>query len=182
MFKQWFEALSDKIENVLKIGSYSNAKGANGELQQIQIKTLRNIEDALKVGQFGFNSKAPIDSRCIVARIGNESIVIANEHTASIIDISPGDSILYNANGKYIKIEGNAVKALTSTLSVTNDTGEIINILSLILDQVQSLADTLATDAASVAGNGAPLGGLATYQSISTELATLLPDYKTFKE
>jgi len=59
----------------------------------------------MKVGQFGFNSKAPLESRVVVAKIGNENIVIANEHIASIIDVSSGDSIVYNENGDYVKVE-----------------------------------------------------------------------------
>jgi len=54
-FKILIRPYAEKLENLLKIGSYTNAKGSDGELQEIQLKTLRNIEDALKVGQFGFN-------------------------------------------------------------------------------------------------------------------------------
>lgn len=109
MFKQMIDFLKNKIENLLKIGSITKVNGSDGNLQDIQLKTLRNIEDAMKVGQFGFNSKAPIDSRCIVARVGNENIVIANEHIASIIDIASGDSIVYNKSGTFIKLVGDEV-------------------------------------------------------------------------
>jgi len=54
-FKILIRPYAEKLENLLKIGSYTNTKGSDGELQEIQLKTLRNIEDALKVGQFGFN-------------------------------------------------------------------------------------------------------------------------------
>jgi len=104
MFKQQIQSLKDKIENLLKIGSVTKVNGNDGELQEFQIKTLRNIEDAFKVSNFGFNSKAPVDSRCIVAKLGNENIVIANEHIASIIDIDSGDSIMYNESGTFIKL------------------------------------------------------------------------------
>ena len=109
MYKQIIQSLRDKIENTLKIGKFTNIKGSDGQLQQIQIQTLRNIEDAMKVGQFGFNSKAPIGSRSIVARIGNENIVIANEYQASIIDIDSGDTIIYNQSGTFIKLAGNEI-------------------------------------------------------------------------
>ncbi len=104
MFNQIIEYINEKLENILKIGKYTNTIGSDGKLQEVQLKTLRNIEDALKVGQFGFNSKAPLESRCVVARIGNESIVIANEHIASIIDVASGDSVVYNQNGDYMKV------------------------------------------------------------------------------
>ena len=125
MFEQfniWIRPFREKLENILKIGSYTNVKGADGELQELQIKTLRNIEDAMKVGQFGFNSKAPIDSRCIVARLGNESIVIANEHIASIIDVASGDSVIYNNNGDFVKVEENLITVKATNVEITSTT------------------------------------------------------------
>lgn len=121
MFEQimaLLEPFREKIENLLKIGSFNKVNGGDGKLQEIQIKTLRNIEDALKLGQFGFNSKAPSGSRGIVAKIGNEKIVIANEHQASIIDVASGESIIYNQNGDYVKVESNniTIKAIKTTI------------------------------------------------------------------
>tara|TARA_B110000858_G_C17798887_1_gene474059 strand:- start:1245 stop:1874 length:630 start_codon:yes stop_codon:yes gene_type:complete len=104
-----FDSFIEKLENILKFGKVTNIKGKDGDFQKIQIKTLRNIEDALKIGNFGFNSKLPIDSKIIVAKIGNEGIVIANEHRASIIDISTGNVVLYNQSGHTIKIEGDTI-------------------------------------------------------------------------
>ena len=129
MFEQAKQCLLEKIENILKIGSYTKVNGSDGAWQDSQLKTLRYIEVARKVGQCGFNSKAPIDSRCIVAKIGNENIVIANEHIASIIDIESGNSIIYNANGDYIKVEENkiTVKAINLTIDslLTELTGNL---------------------------------------------------------
>ena len=129
LFKQQIQFLKDKIENLLKIGTYTNVNGSDGELQEIQLKTLRNIEDAMKVSQFGFNSKAPNGSRAIVAKIGNENIVIANEHIASIIDVASGGSIVYNENGDYVKVESNkiTVKAINVTIDsvLTELTGNL---------------------------------------------------------
>ena len=110
------------LENLLKIGSIRKVSGSNGELQEIQIRTIRNIEDAMRLGNFGFNSKAPIDSRCIVAKIGNENIVIANEHITSIIDVNSGDSIMYNETGSYIKITGEAIEFKCSSVTFDCDT------------------------------------------------------------
>lgn len=121
-----FSMLSDKIENLLKICSFKNVTGSNAKLQTIQIKTLRNIEDALKVGQFGFNSKAPLESRGVVARIGNENILIANEHIASIIDISSGNTVIYNKSGHTIKIEGDTITTSAPNI-VANCTNYTIN-------------------------------------------------------
>jgi len=124
LLNQITEYLNEKLENILKIGRYTNVIGGDGKLQEVQLKTLRNIEDALKVNQFGFNSNAPIDSRCVVARIGNESIVIANEHIASIIDVASGDSVVYNQNGDYVKVEKDkiTIKAKTIQSDCTNYT------------------------------------------------------------
>lgn len=108
-FKTYIAPYAEKLENILKIGSYTKVSGSDGTLQEIQLKTLRNIEDAMKVGQFGFNSKAPLESRCIVAKIGNEKIVVANEHQASIIDVDSGDTVIYNESGHTIKIQGDTI-------------------------------------------------------------------------
>ena len=116
MFNQIIEYINEKLENILKIGKYTNTIGSDRKLQEVQLKTLRNIEDALKVGQFGFNSKAPLESRCVVARIGNESIVIANEHIASIIDVASGDSVVYNQNGDFIKVEKDKITIQAKTI------------------------------------------------------------------
>ena len=121
MFRQKIQNIKEKLENLLKIGSYTNVNGSDGKLQEIQLKTLRNIEDALKVSQFGFNSKAPNGSRAIVAKIGNEKIVIANEHIASIIDIASGDSIVYNENGDYVKVEENLITIKATELVINAD-------------------------------------------------------------
>lgn len=123
-FKLFIRPFSEKLENLLKIGSYTNVSGSNSNLQEVQLRTLRNIEDAMKVGQFGFNSKAPNNSRCVVAKIGNENIIIANEHIASIIDIATGDSIVYNENGDYVKVEKDKItlKAIDVIIDSTNTT------------------------------------------------------------
>lgn len=108
-FLSMIQPYAEKLENLLKIGTFTRVKGLNGQLQEVQLKTLRNIEDAFKYGQFGFNSKAPLESRAVVAKIGNNKVVIANEHIASIIDVNQGDSIIYNENGDYIKVEKDTI-------------------------------------------------------------------------
>ena len=125
-FREWIKPTKEKIENLLKFGRYTKATGQNGQLQEIQIKTLRNIEDAFKMGQFGFNSKAPLDSRCVVAKIGNDKIVIANEHLASIIDISSGNSILYNQDGNYVKVENDTITCKATNI-ISNCSNYTIN-------------------------------------------------------
>lgn len=141
-FNTFIAPYKEKLENLLKIGSITNIKGSNGTLQEIQLKTLRNIEDALKLGQFGLNSKAPLESRCIVAKIGNEKIVIANEHLASIIDVSQGNTILYNENGDYVKVENGTItiKAENVVLDTTNTT---INATNTTINSNTSINGTL---------------------------------------
>ncbi len=102
--KQKLKPVQNLIENILKFGAIKNHKTADGDLQVLQIKTLRGIENALKIGQFGFNSKAPLNSRVVVANIGNTGVVIANESIAHILDVETGEAILYNKNGDYVKI------------------------------------------------------------------------------
>ena len=143
MSKQLLIFLAEKVENMFKIGKYTNVNGSDGKLQKIQVETLRNIEDALKVGQFGFNSKAPLESRCVVARIGNENIVIANEHQASIIDVNSGDSIIYNENGDYVKVEKDKITISAKEviynlekISISNGSDEIIALLIEQIDEI----------------------------------------------
>ena len=108
-FKALIKPYSEKLENLLKFGKINKVNGSSGKLQKIQLTTLRNIEDALKIGQFGFNSKAPIGSRVVVSEISNEKIVIANEHIASIVDVDSGDSVIYNQTGTYLKLIGDTL-------------------------------------------------------------------------
>jgi len=150
MFNQIIEYINEKLENILKIGKYTNVIGGNGKLQEVQLKTLRNIEDALKVNQFGFNSNAPLDSRCVVARIGNESIVIANEHIASIIDVASGDSVVYNQNGDYIKVEKD--KITIKAKSIQSDcTDYTINTSSFTVNaSVSAFTGTITANGTSI--------------------------------
>jgi len=125
MLKQFsilIRPFKEKLENLLKIGSYTNINGSDGALQEVQLKTLRNIEDAMKVGQFGFNSKAPLESRCVVAKIGNENIIIANEHIASIIDVASGDTVIYNENGDFVKVEKDLITLKATNVEITSTT------------------------------------------------------------
>tara|TARA_R110001606_G_scaffold2504_4_gene10960 strand:+ start:27 stop:716 length:690 start_codon:yes stop_codon:yes gene_type:complete len=121
-FNTFIQPFRDKLENLLKYGKTTRITGTNGSLQKIQLKTLRNIEDALKIGQFGFNSKMPNGSRVVVAEISNEKIIIANEHIASIIDVTDGNTIIYNQNGSYIKLENDTI-----TLNATNIVNDCTN-------------------------------------------------------
>lgn len=118
-FKAWIKPTWEKIENILKFGRYTRVNSANGKLQEIQIKNIRNLDECLKMGQFGFNSNAPIGSRAIVGKIGNDKIVIANEHIASIIDVPSGDTIIYNESGNYVKIAGDTIT--TSAPKIINN-------------------------------------------------------------
>ena len=110
---------AEKMENMLKFGRYTRTDGSDGELQGVQIENIRNLDECLKMTQFGFNSKAPIGSRAIVSRIGNEKIIIANEHVTSIIDITSGNTIIYNESGHFIKIEDDTIT--TSAPNVITD-------------------------------------------------------------
>lgn len=174
--------VKDRVENIVKIGTVTKTVGADAQLQDIQIKTLRNLEDALKIGQFGFNSKAPNESRAVVLKIGNTNVIVALEHIASIIDIKDGDTVMYNATGTKIELEGANIRAALTKLIISNGTDEVVDILSQILAQLKSLSSTLATDAVAVTGNGAPLGGLATYQNIAAQLPALISKFDAFKE
>jgi len=150
MFQQILDFISDKLENILKIGSYTNVNGSDSTLQNVQIQTLRNIEDAIKVGNFGFNSKAPIKSRCVVARIGNESIVIANEHIASIIDVSSGDSVVYNQNGDFVKVEKDKITISAKNIESNCDSYTINTSSFTVNASTSSFTGTITNNGTSI--------------------------------
>ena len=106
-----FDRLKDRVENLLKICTITRMRGQDGQLQNAQIKTLRNIEEAKKLAQFGFNSKPPVGTRGVSLRIGNENIIVANEHQASIIDVSSGNTVVYNQDGTYIKLVDGTIES-----------------------------------------------------------------------
>ena len=108
-FKSYIQPFKERLENILKYGKSTLISGSEGELQKVQIKTLRDIEDSLKMGQFGFNSKMPNGSRIVAAEISTEKIILANEHLPSILDISQGNVIIYNQNGNFIKLDGDTI-------------------------------------------------------------------------
>lgn len=124
-FMEWIKPTTERIENLLKFASYARVTGSNKKLQDIQIKSVRNIEDALKMSNFGFNSKAPVGSRAVIARIANENIVIANEHLASIIDISSGNSIMYNQDGDFVKVENGVITCSATNFVINSETTTI---------------------------------------------------------
>tara|TARA_R110002074_G_scaffold81696_2_gene182891 strand:+ start:2862 stop:3554 length:693 start_codon:yes stop_codon:yes gene_type:complete len=130
-FNTFIQPLKDRLENLLKYGKTNRITGADGALQKIQLSTLRNIEDALKIGQFGFNSKMPNGSRVVVAEISNEKIIIANEHIASIIDVTDGNTIIYNQNGSYIKLENDTI-TLNATNIVSNCENYTVNANNIV--------------------------------------------------
>lgn len=125
-FNELIKPTLERIENILKFGTYKRTKGSDGSLQDVQIQTMRNIEEAIKMGQFGFNSKAPIGSRLVVTKIANEKIIIANEHIASILDITSGNTVIYNQSGHTIKIEGDNITT-TAPNVITNCENFTIN-------------------------------------------------------
>ena len=122
-----FDKMKDKLENIIKFCNINLVSGKDKELQKMQVTTLRNVEDALKVGQFGFNSKAPTNSRGLVVRVGNENIVISNEHFTSIIDVASGDTVIYNETGTNLELKGTDMIATCSNFLVNASSSFIVN-------------------------------------------------------
>ncbi len=108
------------ITNIFKFGNITNIKSEDSKLQEIQVKSLRGLEDTKKMGFFGFNSKPPINSRALILRVSNEKITLATEHEKSIKDISAGNVIIYNQSGDTIKIENGIITITASTKLVVN--------------------------------------------------------------
>jgi phage gp45-like len=158
--------LKDKLENILKFCNINFISGKDGDLQQAQIKTLRNIEDAMKVGQFGFNSKAPNGSKGIVTRIGNENIIIANEHFASIIDVATGDTIIYNQAGTSIELKGTDIIATCSNFIVNASSSFTVNSPSNEINGALTVNGNASFIGGTVQNDGTNIGG--THQHTQT--------------
>jgi len=144
MFNDLIKPFKEKLENILKFGSIKRVIGEDGKLQNLQIKTLRGLEKSLKMAQFGFNSKAPNESRIVVARIGNENVIISNEKIDKIIDISQGNTIVYNEMGNYVKVEDDTItlKAPNIISNCENFTINATTEFNLISPQVNVTAST----------------------------------------
>ena len=108
------------ISNIFKLGNITNIKSGDSKLQEIQVKSLRGLEDTKKMGVFGFNSKPPLNSRALILRVSDEKIILATEHEQSIKDISFGNVIIYNQAGDTIKIENGVITITASTKLVVN--------------------------------------------------------------
>ncbi len=177
--KQKLKPVQNIIENILKFGAIKNHKTANGNLQDLQIKTLRGIENALKIGQFGFNSKAPLNSRVVVANIGNTGVVIANESIAHILDVETGEAILYNKNGNYVKVGLDKIEHNTNLVEISKDckilgslevTGDIVgksNITAALDVNATNVFATTLVGAAGFAGAGGT-GAVKSTENIET--------------
>jgi len=126
MFNEFIKPFKEKLENLLKFGKILRVTGNNGKLQDHQISTLRGVEKSVKMAEFGFNSKAPNGSRIVVARIGNENVIISNEKIDKIIDISQGNTIVYNEMGNYVKVENDTITVKAPNI-INNCTNYTIN-------------------------------------------------------
>jgi len=120
--KQKMKPVTDKIENILKFGKYTRTDGSDGKNQGVQIKNIRGLDECIKMGQFGINSKAPIGTRAVIAQIGNEKIIIANEHFSSVIDVTSGNTVIYNATGSFIKLEDGVISFKCDSVEFDCDT------------------------------------------------------------
>lgn len=108
------------VSNIFKFGNITNIKSEDSKLQEIQAKSLRGVENTKKMGMYGFNSQAPINSRALILTVSDEKITLATEDEKSIKDISSGNVIIYNQSGDTIKIENGVITITASTKLVVN--------------------------------------------------------------
>jgi phage gp45-like len=112
--------LVNTISNIFKLGNITNIKSEDSKLQEIQVNSLRGLEDTKRMGFFGFNSTPPLKSRALILRVSDEKITLATEHEQSIKDISSGNVIIYNQAGDTIKIENGVITITALTKLVVN--------------------------------------------------------------
>lgn len=112
-------------------------------IQKLQITLLADeVKDQVEsFGHFGFTSNPPVKTECIMVSVGgsrDNGVVIATENRElRLKNLAPGESALYNKNGKYVWIKANNnVEMLLSKLKIQNDSNEMVAVLSEFMDEV----------------------------------------------
>lgn len=141
IIKKVTEPLRRKV--VLMVGhGIVESTNDSGDIQLIQGSLLKGETNSKirKMHQYGFSSNAPAGSEFILVSVaGNREagVAIASENRATRIkNLSPGDSIIYNADGTFIHMKGANIEAKLSKIKIENDSYEMIAVMSEFMDKV----------------------------------------------
>lgn len=113
------------------------------KIQQVQLTLLADeVKDQVEsFAHFGFTSNPPPNTEALMLSVGgsrDNGVVIATENRESRLKgLEPGESALYNINGKYVWIKkDDSIHLLLSKLKIQNDSHEMVAVLSEFMDEV----------------------------------------------
>lgn len=114
------------------------------DIQQVQVKLFAGEvkDDVERFQEYGLRSFPPDETEAIMVCVGGNrehGVIIATENRAAKSSIPPlakGDVALYNNQGASIHLSGEDIKVKLDKFSVTNDTEELIAVLSEFMEEV----------------------------------------------
>lgn len=110
--KQLIRSLGLKISGLLGIG---RTVGLNdtGATQKVQYQTPLEVADTVRLAEFGFSSSLPVGTDVVLAFLGGDRsnpVIIASNHQAyRYKGLNPGESVLYNQTGQYVRLSENGI-------------------------------------------------------------------------
>lgn len=107
------------------------------DLQQMQVSRLEDevLEGCERVGQYGIASNPPLGSEVIIGQIGSNAdhqVVLGVDDSSRPHPIPLGSTVIYDAAGTLITLDGVGRLHIVSTLQVTVDS-PIVTITSAIV-------------------------------------------------
>lgn len=103
-----FQQLLRRIQMVVSVGRVT-AISDSGPVQKLQVQTPVEVRsDTPRMSEFGFSSSLPVGSDVLVAFLGGDrssGVIIASNHQSfRQSGLKPGETIIYNQWGQYVKL------------------------------------------------------------------------------
>lgn len=120
--------LGRRVSMMLGIGRIT-AHGDAGGIQKLQYQTPLEVRGGTpRMAEFGFSSGLPVGTDVVIAYLGGDRssavIVASNNQQYRHSDLKPGESVIYNQWGMFIKLTENGieVEAKGQPVTVSNAT------------------------------------------------------------
>lgn len=144
-------------------------------IQQVQVKALsgESLDKIQHFQNFGFTSNPPTGTEGIILCLGgnreNMVVVATDNRDFRLKDLAPGESAMYNKNGKYVKLTAaNNMEILLSKFKINNGTKEYV---AVEVSLVQAIIDARVMTAM----------GPQPLLNVSPTFPAIKADYETFK-